>query len=179
MRKAKYSNITKAKVRAIVLAGLTALGGMVCFFAEASLAQNQSNKLPASPIKASLSSDTPKVIPGKPFTLFVVFDMEPGWHIYYKDPGQSGMPTQVDLTLPKGFAAQALSWPPPETFKEVGIVTYGYAKKLRLSTMVTPSKDLKPGESIKIKAATSWLACKHSCVPGTSSISLDLKVQTK
>lgn len=146
---------------------------------ESSLAQNQSDKLSESPIKASLSSEAGKIIPGKPFKLFVVFDMAPGWHIYYKDPGQSGMPTQVDLTLPKGLTAQALCWPVAETFKEAGIVTYGYSKKVRLSTVVTPSKVLKPGDSVRIKAAASWLACKHSCVPGNSSLSVDLPVQAK
>lgn len=179
MRKALYSNRAKDAVHSVVLAGLTVLGGMIWFSAEMCHAQNQSNKSPASPIKAYLSSETQAIIPGTPFTLFVVFEIEPGWHIYYKDPGQSGMPTQVDLILPKGFTAQSLSWPPAETFKDAGIVTYGYSKKVRLSTKVTPSKAIKPGESIKVKATTSWLACKHSCVPGDSSISLDLKVQTK
>lgn len=174
MQKVKY---LKETVGAIVLATLTFGGGiMLLLSTESALAENQSHAMLVSPIKVSLSSDTHKIVPGKSFTLFVDFAMENGWHIYYKDPGQSGMPTQVDLILPKGFTAQALSWPPAETFKEAGIVTYGYSKKVRLSTKVTPSKALKPGQSIKIKAATSWLACKHSCVPGNSSISLDLKV---
>ncbi len=176
MRKAKYLNNT---FRVMVLSGLTFWGATIWLSTQSCLAQNQSNKLMESPIKASLSSDSQVIFPGKPFKLFVTFDMQPGWHIYYKDPGQSGMPTQVDLTLPKGFTAQALSWPPAETFKEDGIVTYGYSKKARLSTMVTPSKLLRSGDSVKIKADTKWLACKHSCVPGNSAISLDLKVQTK
>jgi thiol:disulfide interchange protein DsbD len=176
MQKAKY---LKNTVRVVILAGLTFWGAMIGFSTESCLAQNQSNKLLVSPIKASLSSETQLIVPGKPFKLFVSYDMEPGWHIYYKDPGQSGMPTQVDLMLPKGFTAQALSWPPAETYKEAGIVTYGYSKKVRLSTMVTPSKGLKSGESVSIKAAAKWLACKHSCVPGNSKISLDLKVETK
>lgn len=176
MRKVMYSKNT---VRVLALASLTFGGGMFWLSTETSLAQNHSSTLLASPIKATLKSDTQKIVPGKPFTLFVDVAMEPGWHIYYKDPGQSGMPTQVDLTLPKGFTAQELSWPPAETFKEAGIVTYGYSKKVRLSTLVTPSKGLKSGDSVSIKAEAKWLACKHSCVPGNSSISINLKVQTK
>ena len=176
MRRVKFLDITKNMVRLAVPAGLIALIGLST---ESCLAQNQSNRFPESPIKASLACETQKIVSAKPFTLFVVFDIEPGWHIYYKDPGQSGMPTQVDLTLPKSFTAQPLSWPPAERFKEAGIVTYGYTKKVRLSTIITPSKDLKSGDLVSIKAAAKWLACKHSCVPGSSSFLLDLKVQSK
>lgn len=89
------------------------------------------------------------------------------------------MPTEVDFTLPQGFSAQPLSWPAYEIFKESGIVNFGYSKKLRLSTIVTPRKTLKVGQAVTIKASTKWLACKHSCIPGSSAISVDLKVQAK
>lgn len=142
------------------------------------LAQSSSDK-PVGPVKAALASDSGKIVLDKQFKVYVDFEMEPGWHIYYKDPGQTGMPTAVDFTLPPGFSAQPLSWPAYETFKESGIVTYGYSKKLRLSTIVTPRKMLKVGQTVTIKASTKWLACKHSCIPGSSAISVDLKVQAK
>lgn len=165
MHKVKYLNI-------MVFSTLWLLTGNC-------LAQNPSMKAMESPVRTSLKSDTKTIVPNKPLKLFVDFDMEPGWHIYYKDPGQSGMPTRVDLTLPPGFTAQVLNWPPAETFKEAGIITYGYSKKVRLSTVITPSKTLKSGQSVKFQASASWLACKHSCVPGNSSVSLELKVQAK
>lgn len=160
------------------LASLAVVIGAIWFSTGYCLAQSSSNKAVAL-VKASLASDSGKIVLGKPFKVYVDFEMGPGWHIYYKDPGQTGMPTAVDFTLPQGFTAQPLSWPAFETFKEAGIVSYGYSKKLRLSTLVTPSKTLKVGQTVRIKASAKWLACKNSCIPGGSSISVDLKVQAK
>jgi thiol:disulfide interchange protein DsbD len=162
----------------LFISHITVVVGAIWFSTGSCLAQSLSDK-PLGPVKASLTSDSGKIVLDKPFKVYVDFEMEPGWHIYYKDPGQTGMATAVDFTLPQGFSAQPLSWPAHETFKESGIVTYGYSKKLRLSTSVTPSKTLKSGQIVTIKASTKWLACKHSCIPGSSSISVDLKVQAK
>lgn len=162
--------------------GLSVLALWIVLLSEthsAGLAQAPKNDSLRAPVRAAISIGKEKIIPGKPFKIYVDFNMEPGWHIYFKDPGQSGMPTKVEWTFPQGFTAQPLSWPQAETFKEAGIVTYGYSSKVRLSTTVMPSKSLKPGTAVSIKAKTSWLACKHSCVPGESSLSLDLKVQPK
>jgi thiol:disulfide interchange protein DsbD len=133
-----------------------------------------------SPVKASLKSESSQIVAGRPFKVFVDFTMEPGWHIYYKNPGQTGMPTEVKFTLPPGFKVGPLTWPKPETFKEAGIVTYGYSKNVRLSTVMIPAKSLKPSSKVTIKGKASWLACKHSCVPGESpDLVLALKVRAK
>lgn len=172
----------KSKTNILIVASLLGMCMITDLFGTQSppaLAKDKKTFTPETPIEVSLSSDVKYIVPGKSFKLFVDFDLQPDWHIYYKDPGQTGMPTQIEWTLPKGFTATAISWPPPQTYKESGIVTYGYSKKVRLATTVTPAKQLVPGESVRINARASWLACKHSCVPGNSSLNITFKVQAK
>lgn len=178
MRRKKYV-VALINTLTSSLTHMAIVSGAVWFSTGSCFAQN-SSKIPlVTPVKAALTSDSGMIVIGKTFKVYVDFEMEPDWHIYYKDPGQTGMPTTVDFILPQGFSAQPLSWPAYETFKESGIVTYGYSKKLRLSTLVTPSKALKSGQIVTLKASAKWLACKHSCIPGSSAISVDLKVQAK
>lgn len=92
-------------------------------------AQTPATQSLQTPVKAALRSANKEISRGKPFNLFVDFEMEPGWHIYHKNPGESGMPTKVQWTLPAGFKIEEQSWPQPETFKDSGIVTYGHSKK--------------------------------------------------
>jgi DsbC/DsbD-like thiol-disulfide interchange protein len=177
MRCTKYL-VALINTLALSLTNMAIVSGAIWFSTGSCFAQSLGDK-PLGPVKASLAGDRGKIVLGKPFKVYVDFEMEPGWHIYYKDPGQTGMPTAVDFTLPPGFSAQPLRWPAYETFKESGIVTYGYSRKLRLSTFVTPSKTLKSGQIVTLKASAKWLACKHSCIPGSSAMSVDLKVQAK
>lgn len=128
------------------------------------------------PISVRLLADAKGIEPGKPFKLFVVFEIQPGWHIYYKNAGDAGMPTQVQWNLPKGFTATALDWQPPETFSDSGIVTYGYRNRTTISAMVTPPMDLTPGSSVNLTAKIKWLSCKNICLPGGTTVSLSLPI---
>lgn len=169
----KYLKVTAVPA---ILAGAMTIAEIQC---SSSLAQTPTNSSLQAPVHTALSCPSKEIIPGKPFNLFVDFNVESGWHIYHKDPGQSGMPTQVQWMLPTGYKVEEQKWPQPETFNESGIVTYGHSKKLRLGTTVTPPASVKAGQVVKIKVTASWLACKHSCVPGSKTMTMELKVGGK
>jgi len=139
----------------------------------------QSLGSPASevvPVRVRLSSPAPQIHPGETIVLNVELELDDGWHVYYKIPGDSGKPTTVELTLPPGFTVSDLRWPPPESFEESGFTSSGYAHKVTLSVSITAPRDAVPGETLEISAKVSWLACKDSCVPGSANLQLTLPI---
>ena len=128
-------------------------------------------------VEAELVSDAQVIAPGRTFQVGVLFRMAPGWHIYWKNPGDAGLATDIEFRLPKGFAVGALRWPAPHTFGQSGgIVGYGYKKQVLLWASVTASKKLRPGQSADLRVEASWLACRDKCVMGSKSLSLRLPV---
>jgi thiol:disulfide interchange protein len=125
-------------------------------------------------VHATLLADTATIQPGQKFRIGILYKMEPGWHIYWKYAGDSGIPTQVDWNLPAGFRAGPLQWPLPARDKEPGdLEVFAYDSEVLLFSEVEAPATL-PAGTIPIKANSKWLVCKSSCVPGEANLSLDL-----
>ena len=120
-------------------------------------------------------SDRDKVEPGKPFRIGILMTMEDKWHTYWKNPGNTGMPTNINFHNPKGFNCTDFKWPQPEIFVDGDLVNYGYKNTVLFISYVYPQKSLKIGESYQFKANLSWLVCKEKCLPGADSISFEIK----
>lgn len=127
-------------------------------------------------VRAHLVSESKSIKPGKEFLLGVQFDIEPGWHIYYKECGDAGMPTSIEWKLPPGFTHGDLLWEKPHKFVDSGITTYGYANKTFIATKVTAPANLPKDKPIKIDAVLTWLSCKEICLPGKGTVTLDVPV---
>ena len=106
-------------------------------------------------------------------TVGLCFRPEPGWHIYWSNPGDSGMPPSVSWELPPGFTAGPLQYPFPERILTPPLVSYGYTHETTLLTEITPPLGWKP-EPITLKAAVNWLVCKEACLPGHAVLDLTL-----
>ena len=128
-------------------------------------------------VRVSLVTDRNAITPGESFTVGVRYRMEPGWHIYWKNYGETGIPTTIDWVLPDGFEAGPLRWPTPETYKMGSLMNYVYEEEVVLMAEVTAPADLQPGESIPVGATTSWLVCEEICVPGDAELALSLPVR--
>lgn len=106
----------------------------------------------------------------------VHFTIEPGWHIYWMNPGEAATPTRVEWTLPevlKKTPASKLQWPTPHRFVERGdIITFGYENEVLLSQHFQLTESAKQNEQKDniLKAEVSWLVCKDICVPGRSKL---------
>ncbi len=127
-------------------------------------------------VTAHLIADTKAVVPGHSFKLGVQLTLEPGWHVYYKNPGDAGIPTKIVWQLPTGFHTTDLYWQKPTRFDEGGIITYGYTKQTLISTNVTPPAQLDTSKNINFSAQIKWLSCKGICVPGSGEAHLTLPV---
>ncbi len=127
-------------------------------------------------VNVKMLADVKAVQAGHPFKLGVELEMDPGWHTYYKECGDAGMPTKIKWSLPPGFTASELLWQKPTRFDEGGIVTYGYAGKTLIAANITPPATLKDGAQLKFDAEVTWLSCKEICLPGNGPASLTLSV---
>ncbi|MCW5940801.1 MAG: hypothetical protein KIS66_01125 [Fimbriimonadaceae bacterium] len=118
---------------------------------------------------ARLLTAGPTLAPGTPLAVGVEIAPPNGWHTYWKNPGDSGLPTTVEWVLPKGWKATALEWPTPIAFEADGIVGFGYEGKVVLLASVVPPPNAKPGE-YPLRAEVTWLACKDGCYPGKATL---------
>jgi thiol:disulfide interchange protein/DsbC/DsbD-like thiol-disulfide interchange protein len=126
-------------------------------------------------VKASLISDASSIAPGQKFRVGILYRIEPGWHIYWKHSGDSGIPTKIEWRLPEGFKAEDLQWPIPVRQKEPGdLEVFVYENEVLLFATVVAPENL-PAGPVGIGAKSDWLVCQSSCVPGSAQLSLQLK----
>ena len=127
-------------------------------------------------VTASLVAETTAVEAGKPFTVGLYLKMAPGWHTYWRDPGDSGFATSIQWDLPPGFHSGEIQWPAPEKKTEPGGLKVNiYEDEVLLLVEITPPARIA-AEKITLRCKAGWLACKESCVPGNAELALELPV---
>lgn len=137
-------------------------------------AQGDEDSSPHS--EAVLLSENRTIRPGVPFTIALRLRMEPHWHSYWRNSGDSGLPTTIRWSLPPGFRAGAIQWPYPQRIETPPLVTYGYENEVWLLTQITPPASLPKGKRVTLRANAKWLVCKEECVPAQAGLSLSLPV---
>ena len=148
------------------------LSSLFLFSSPSSAQLHQGQKL----VEATLLTDTTAIVPGQPFRLGLLLRMAPGWHTYWENPGDSGLPTTFDPQLPDGFTTGPIIWPLPQRIIEPGdIQVYAYQGEVLLVRTITPPATLAAPE-ITISAKSTWLVCEAICIPGKAETSLTLPV---
>ncbi len=109
--------------------------------------------------------------PGKDgaLRLGLAFKLEPGWKIYWRSPGDAGLPPTVDWAGTDNATIGDFSWPVPDRFELAGLETFGYEGEIVLPVAVVVPH---PGEPVHLKAAVDFLTCRELCVP--NDVTLDL-----
>jgi len=126
-------------------------------------------------VKARLVAGTSTIEPGSTFWLGVHFEIEDGWHIYWRNPGGAGLTTAIEVDLPAGYVAGPLQWPLPIAFvQSEGIPGYGYEGSVVLASEVTAPNDIDRSQPGMARAKVSWLACKGVCVLGSADLEASL-----
>ncbi|HEY1582688.1 MAG TPA: protein-disulfide reductase DsbD domain-containing protein [Chthoniobacterales bacterium] len=127
-------------------------------------------------VDAKLVADTSTVVPGQPFTAGLLLKMAPGWHTYWKFPGDAGIPTEIKWQLPPGWKAGPIQWPIPLKLNEPGdIQIYGYHDEVLLMVQLTPPPKIAAA-SVRLAANAEWLVCEKVCIPGSGTVQLNLPV---
>ncbi len=102
--------------------------------------------------------------------------MQPEWHTYWRNPGESGEPTTLSWVLPQGYVASEIKWPHPERIPYGELANYGYSNQILLRAEVTIPPGLIPGDNVTFKVDAAWLVCKDICVPEQATLDLTLPV---
>jgi len=123
------------------------------------------------PLKASMQAEDNHLKSGQPFWVSINLVLDDDWHVYWKNPGDTGMPVSVEWDLPPGFKVDALEWPYPLQFSIDSFIGFGYEKDVHLLARITPPDHLLSGQSFPFKATVKYLACSDSaCLPGEDVI---------
>ena len=126
-------------------------------------------------VEAQLVSDKVAAQPGKPLLVGLKLRMAPEWHTYWKNPGDSGLPTRIQWVLPEGWKAGDIQWPYPKHLPVGPLMNYGYEDEVVLLSELTPPASAKPGPVV-IGAKAEWLVCKDVCIPEKGELELAMPV---
>ena len=127
-------------------------------------------------VTASLVAETRTVVPGRPIQIALRQQIEPGWHTYWSNPGDSGLPTTVEWALPRDFKASPIVWPTPKRLAYGPVVDYGYENEALLTATIDVPSDLAPGGDVVLSAHASWLVCSDTCIPEDAELKISLPV---
>ncbi len=126
-------------------------------------------------VQVELVADKTAVVPGQPLQLGLRIAHDPHWHTYWRNPGDSGLPTQLDLKLPEGLRAGTIAWPAPQRLFIPPLANYGYEGEIVLPVPAQAAAVLA-GEEMLISAKAQWLMCREVCIPGEAELALRLPI---
>jgi thiol:disulfide interchange protein DsbD len=106
------------------------------------------------------------------------FKLEPGWHIYWKNPGDAGEPPHIQWTMPEGITAGPLEFPPPKRLPLGPLMDFGYEGEVLFPTVIHVAATV-PLETVTLYAHVDWLVCRERCIPGKAELSLTREVRVQ
>jgi thiol:disulfide interchange protein DsbD len=127
----------------------------------------------ASDSSVEVTSESEAMMKGDELLLGLNFKLTPGWHTYWKNPGDAGEGASVTWQLPKGFQASEILWPGPEAIPVEPLMTFGYEDEITLLTKIK-ALDAAVFPAI-VKAKVSWYTCKDICVPQEANLELTIQ----
>ena len=138
------------------------------------VAQNNPN----NHVRISLLSETSTVVKGQSFDILLEKEMDPHWHTYWKNPGESGFPIQVKWDVPGDVQVSAFRWPVPAALEVQEIMNFVHEDLAYLKATVSVPENFD-GDTLDINMVADWLVCKEICIPETGEASLSLPVGTE
>ena len=127
-------------------------------------------------VEAELVAAKTALVPGEPITVALRLVLEKGWHTYWQNPGDSGLPTTLAWTLPAGVEAGPIEWPAPRMLPVGPLVNYGYEGVALHLVEIRPQASLAVGGTAVLAARADWLVCKEVCIPEGADLTLALPV---
>jgi len=128
-------------------------------------------------VKAELVAHAPEgVVAGKPVWLGLKIEHQPHWHTYWKNPGDSGLPTTLQWTLPAGVSAGDIQWPTPKKLPIGPLMNFGYEGTVLLPVPLTLPAGFAANQ-LDVTLHAEWLVCKEVCIPESGDFAISLPAQ--
>lgn len=169
MRWGSIYRINNRGLRILLLFLLLAGGGGVTGATQNARAQSPETRH----VTISLVPENSRPAPGQDFRVAVVQSIDPEWHTYWRNPGDSGTAMKIRWTLPDGFKEKSLGWPVPERIPTGPLVNFGYAGEAVFVQSFTPPRRWPEGP-VTFTADIELLVCKDICIPEISRHSFTL-----
>jgi thiol:disulfide interchange protein DsbD len=128
-------------------------------------------------VTISMVPEFTAVVAGMPMRIALRFQVEPGWHIYWKNPGESGVATTAKWTPSAGFAIGPLQYPTPSRLDVAGVVTHVHEGDVVFMTTVAPPIKLTD-RALLLASRVQYGVCKDVCYPGQANLSVTMSVMT-
>jgi thiol:disulfide interchange protein DsbD len=132
-----------------------------------------SNSADAPHLHVQLVMPQDQLYPGGPGEAGLYFKLEPGWHIYWKNAGDSGEPPHIKWTLPDGISAGPLQFPAPKRLPLGPLMDFGYENEVLFPFVLNVAQAAKPG-TVALDAKVDWLVCREVCIPGKADLEVKL-----
>lgn len=126
-------------------------------------------------VQTRLVPEFQAIRPGQTLTVAIDQKIADHWHVYWKNPGDSGEALNAKWDMPGGFAAGPIQWPIPSRIPIGPLLNYGYSTHATLLTEITVPEKID-GSEVTLKADLEWLVCEEICVPEATTLSLTLPV---
>lgn len=128
----------------------------------------------ANHARAALLSQGLSVPRSGELRLALHLEIDPEWHVYWRNPGAAGLPPRIEWKMPESVHPDSFAWPVPDTIPVAPLMTYGYSDSVTLpfSARVVEVK----GDSVRLQAVAHWQACKAICLLERQDVSLTLPV---
>ena len=124
---------------------------------------------------------TPDAAAGQPVWVGLQITHAPEWHTYWKNAGDSGMPTELQWTLPPGVMAGDIAWPLPKKIPIGHLANYGYEGTVLLPVPLIITPEYKPGvlaDALDVKLKATWLVCRKECIPQDGEFALKIPLRS-
>ena len=139
--------------------------------------------LPALAASSSADADHVHVQLLSPWPLYhldsnevgLYFKLEPGWHIYWRNPGDAGEPPRIQWMLPKGITTGPLQFPAPKRLPLGPLMDFGYEDEVLFPMEVNVAATMPIGP-IELHAKVDWLVCREVCIPGKADLNLRVEI---
>jgi thiol:disulfide interchange protein DsbD len=142
-------------------------------------AQSAPSHVKTDQVEAHLLVHAPEgIASGRVFWMGLQLQHAPDWHTYWKNPGDSGLPTTLHWQLPEGLQAGDVAWPTPQKFPLGDLANHGYSGQVVLPVPVRVGPGYTGGD-VRIRLEASWLACRTECIPEEGRFELVLAATTK
>ncbi len=127
-------------------------------------------------VKLELAPESATVAPGSTTHVALRQQIAPGWHTYWKNAGDAGLPPELTWTLPADWKAGEIVWPAPKRLPQPPLMTYGYESEVLLPVAITVPASARPGERAHLSAAVNLLVCADVCIPESGTVEIDLPI---
>lgn len=127
-------------------------------------------------VEAELVAERTAFVPGATTTVALRLAMADGWHTYWRNPGDTGLPTTLAWKLPDGVTAGPIQWPAPRALPVGPLMNFGYEGEVFLLTDVAIPAGARIGDTLTLAAKAEWLVCRETCIPEEVAVDLALPV---